>query len=95
VWPAGVGQELGEDVVAFDLGHAQQLRPKAAVQFVEHPSQVGSLRGVELLGPAVGRGELEVLRDGVVVGVEQVLQVPPGHRDRAHRTPSSSLCRLG
>jgi hypothetical protein len=40
---AGVGKELGEDAVAFDLGDAQQLRPVAAVQLVEDRGQVGAL----------------------------------------------------
>jgi hypothetical protein len=77
---AGIGQQLGEDVVAFDLGDSQQLWAVAAVQFVEYGREVGAFGSVDLLGPAVGLGELEVLGDGVVVGVEQVLQAPP---DRA------------
>src|SRR6266508_3171910 len=92
---AGVGQQLGEDVVAFDFGDAEQLGPVAVVQLVEYRGQVGSFGGVDLVGPAVGLGEFEVLRDGVVVGVEEVFQVPPGHRDRAHHTPDQALLTAG
>src|SRR6266545_2360064 len=74
----------------------QQLRPVAVVQLVEHRSEVGSFGGVDLVGPAVGLGEFEVLRDRVVVGVEEVFQVPPGHRDRAHHTtPDQALLTEG
>jgi hypothetical protein len=51
---AGTGQQLGEDVVAFDLGDPQQFWPVAAVEFVEHRREVGAFGGVDVLGPAVG-----------------------------------------
>jgi hypothetical protein len=84
---AGIGQELGEHVVAFHLGHAQQLGAQAPVQLVEYRGQVGALRRVYLGGPPRRHRELEVLGDRVVVGVEQVLQVPPRHAQGAHLLP--------
>jgi len=80
----GLREQLLEDVVALDLGDAEQLWALPAVQLVERGRQVGLLRLEGLLGPALRGGELEVGRDRVVVGVEQVLQVPPRHADLAH-----------
>src|SRR5262249_4119648 len=73
-----------EDVIALDLGHAEQLDALPAVQLVDRAREVGDLRRVDLGRPAGGDGELHVRRDRVVDGVEQVLQIPPAHADRAH-----------
>jgi hypothetical protein len=54
------------------------------VQFVDGVREVGQLRGVDLGRPALGDRELEIRRDRIVIGVEQVLQVPPSSPDRAH-----------
>ena len=54
------------------------------MEFVDRRGQVGDLRGVDLRGPALSGGELQIGRDRVVHGVEEVLQIPPSHSDRAH-----------
>jgi hypothetical protein len=79
-----LGEEVGEDLVALDLGHAEQLGTLASVQLVEHRREVGPLGRVRLLGPAVRGRELEVARDRVVDRVEEVLEVPPGDPQRRH-----------
>ena len=48
-----LGEQVGEDLVALDLGHAEQLRAPASVQLVEHRCEVGPLGRVRLLGPAL------------------------------------------
>src|SRR5215216_789649 len=62
----------------------------AGVQLADRDGEVGELGGVDLGRPTGGDRELEVGRDRVVVGVEQVLQIPPAHTNRAHRDAPSS-----
>src|SRR5918996_4521415 len=81
---ADLVQQLLEDVVALDLTDAQQFGPLAVVQLVDGGSEVDQLGGVDVGRPPLSDRELQIRRDRIVVGVEQVLQIPPSHTDRAH-----------
>jgi hypothetical protein len=83
----GLGDQLLEDRVALDLGYAEQFSAESAVQFIQRGGQILLLRLVGRRCPPLGRGEVEVARDRIIDGVEQVLQVPPGDADRAHDRP--------
>jgi hypothetical protein len=63
---AGLRDQLLEDLVALDLGDAQQLRTEPTVQFVQRGGQVLFLRLVRRRCPPLGRGEVEVARDRIV-----------------------------
>ncbi len=83
---ADLVEELGEHVVALHLRHPEQLRRPVRGQLPQHRRQVGLLRGERLRGTALRHGEVQVRGDRVIVGVEQVLQVPPRQPNRAHHT---------